>query len=434
MAYKVFVYGSRKAFPAEGLAVGTRLPFDIFVNEGNVFSKVYSCGHPFGPEERMDLVRRGVNEVYVDARDALELDRYLHRTSEEVPADPEDPVTVREYVEHKQKYYQVDRSFLVQGRRVDFGIYRLTDLRLVPVVETLDNGFGTIPGGLSAIRGDVVIRNEDIPRYQKYLDAVISEMAGAASTPSEKQKIQAVAIKEKSKTIVKDLLEDPRSGENIKKGMKIVSDLTDCILNNPDVLFDLITLSSYDQYTYTHSVNVAVLSAGIGVSMRMGRAEVQSLGAGAILHDVGKSSVPPEILNKPGRLNDAEFEIVKSHVIEGGRILEANGAISRDSLAIVLQHHERLTGSGYPNRLAGGGISTFGRICAIADCYDAITTQRTYQDAGTPYKALLLMKGDSANYDDRLLEAFIRLLGKIQAPRLVASGEVPSGARPAGFP
>jgi HD-GYP domain-containing protein (c-di-GMP phosphodiesterase class II) len=422
MAYKVFVYGSRKAFPAEGLAVGTRLPFDVFVNEGNVFTKVHSSGDLFGPGERMVLVRRGVNEVYVDARDARELELYLHRTSEEVPADPEDPVTVQEFVEHKQKYYQIDRSFLVQGRPVDFGIYRITDLRLVPVVELAGDGYGTVPGGLSAIRGDVVIRNEDIPLYQKYLDVLLSEMAGAAATPSEKQKIQAVAIKEKSKTIVKDLLEDPRSGENIKKGMKVVSDLTDCLLSNPNVLFDLITLSSYDQYTYTHSVNVSVLAAGIGVSMGMGRADVQTLAAGAILHDVGKSSVPPEILNKPGRLNEAEFEIVKTHVLEGGKILGANDELSRDSLAVVLQHHERLTGSGYPNRLAGGEITTFGRICAIADCYDAITTQRTYQDAGTPYKALLLMKGDSANYDDRLLESFIRMLGKVQAPRLVAAG------------
>ena len=421
MGYKVYVYGSRKAFPLEGLAVGTRLPFDIFVNEGNVFAKVHSSGDLFGPEERKELLLRGVKEVYVDARDARELEMYLHRTSEEVPADPEDPVTVQEYVAHKQQYYQVDRSFLIQGKRIDFGIYRLTDLRLVPVVETLENGFGTIPGGIPAVRGDIVIRNEDIPLYQKYLDAAIADMARAAATPSEKQKIQAVAIKEKSKTIVKDLLENPRSGENIKKGMKAVSEMTDCILSNPDVLFDLITLSSYDQYTYTHSVNVSVLSAGIGVTMGLGRAEVQALGAGALLHDVGKSSIPPEILNKPGRLNEAEFEIIKTHVTEGGKILEGNGALSGESLAVVLQHHERMTGSGYPRRLAGVEISPFGRICAIADCYDAITTQRTYQDAGTPYKALLMMKGDTANYDSALLETFIRMLGRVQAPRMAAS-------------
>lgn len=422
MAYKVFVYGSRKAFPAEGLAVGTRLPFDIFVNEGNVFSKAYSAGHPYGPADRMELLRRGVNEVYVDARDALELDAYLHRTSEEVPANLEDPVTVREYIEHKQQYYQVDRTFLVQGKRVEFAIYRLSDLRLVPLAEPVDNGFATIPGGLSALRGDIVIRNEDIPLYQKYLDSVIAEMASAAPTQEERQKIQAVAIKEKSKTIVKDLLEDPRSGENIKKGMAVVSDLTECILGNPNVLYDLIALNSYDQYTYTHSVNVAVLSTGIGVSCGMEKDEIQVLGVGALLHDVGKSAIPPEILNKPGRLNEREYEVMKSHVLEGIRTIESNGSVPKESRSVILQHHERISGTGYPNRLAGPQISTFGRICAIADCYDAMTTNRPYKDAGTPFQALMQMKVEKANYDVEILDNFIRMLGRTQSARVKAAG------------
>lgn len=422
MAYKVFVYGSRKAFPAEGLAVGTSLPFDVFVSEGNVFSKAYSSGHPFGPADRMDLLRRGVKEVYVDARDAPGLDAYLHRTSEEVPADHEDPVTVREYIEHKQRFFQVDRTFLLPGKRVVFGIYRLHDLRLVPVAEPLDDGFGTIPRGLSALRGDIVIRNEDIPLYQKYLDAVIEEMAGSAPTQEESHKIQAVAIKEKSKTIVKDLLEDPRSGENIKKGMRVVSDLTECILGNPNVLYDLIALNSYDQYTYTHSVNVAVLSMGIGVSCGMRKDEIQDLGVGALLHDVGKSAISPEILNKPGRLNEREYEVMKSHVLEGIRTIDSNGAIPKESRSVILQHHERISGSGYPNRLAGPQISAFGRICAIADCYDAMTTNRPYKDAGTPFQALMQMKVEKANYDVEILDNFIRMLGRTQSARVKAAG------------
>ncbi len=238
----------------------------------------------------------------------------------------------------------------------------------------------------------------------------------------EKQKVRAVAIKEKSKTIVKDLLEDPRSGENIKKGMKVVSDLTDCILNNPNVLYDLIALNSYDQYTYTHSVNVAVLSAGIGVSCGMERAEVQTLGTGALLHDVGKSSIPPEILNKPGRLNDREYEIMKTHVLEGIKTIDSNEAVPKESRVVLLQHHERITGSGYPNHLSGTDISTFGRICAIADCYDAMTTNRPYKDAGTPFQALMQMKVEKGNYDVDILDNFIRMLGKTQSARMKAVG------------
>jgi len=415
MAYKVFVYGARKAFPAEGLAVGTRLPFDVFINEGNVFTKAYSPGKEFGPEDRRDLLRRGVKEVYVDARDTLELETYLRRTAEETPADPEDPVTVREYHEHKAQYYQVDRTFLTRGARVGFGIYRLRDLRLIPVVEVMEGAAGIVPDGVSALEGDLVIRNEDIPLYKRYLDDLLDGTAGTG-TPEEKEKIRAVVIKEKSKTIVKDLLEDPRSGENIRRGMKVVSDLTESILSNRNVINDLISLSSYDQYTYTHSVNVAVLSTGIGIACGLSRADVETLGVGALLHDVGKSSLPAEILNKPGKLTDGEFEIIKRHVLEGARILRTHDSIAEVSHQVVLQHHERLSGGGYPNRLSGSDITTFGRICAIADCYDAMTTHRPYSRAGTPFNALSWMRREEKNYDGDLLATFIRMLGRIQAP------------------
>lgn len=414
--YKVFEYGGRKAFPAEGFSIGTRPPFDVFVNEGNVFRKMVVAGQLIGPEERAALRRTGASEVYVDARDTPELDLYLRRTSPETAADPGDPEVRQEYFEHKRRYYQVDRTFLLPGSRVGFGIYLLGDLRLTPLVEVMEGEPGTIPESISAAAGDVVIRNEDIPLYQRYLDALLDGDAESVPAPAEREKVRAVIIKERSKTVVKDLLEDPRSGENMKKAVGLVATLTDSILSHPDVLYDLVSLNSYDQYTYTHCVNVAVLTVGIGVASGLGRAVVGSLGVGALLHDLGKRSVPPEILNKPGRLEPGEFEIIKTHVVEGGEILRGHEAIRRESLDVVLQHHERLSGSGYPNRLAGSAVTLFGRICGIADCYDAMTTRRPYQGARTPYEALLQITKDIENYDRGVLDTFIRMLGKVGEP------------------
>jgi len=224
--------------------------------------------------------------------------------------------------------------------------------------------------------------------------------------------MQAIAIKEKSKAIVKDLLDNPRSGENIKKVVNVVTDLTECILNNREVLQDLVTLSSYDQYTYTHSVNVAVLASGIGASCGLAKDIIQVLGIGAVLHDIGKSAIPAEILNKPGRLNEREFEIMKGHVLEGFKAIESNDAVPDESRIVITQHHERLKGTGYPNGLAGEQITILGRICAVADCYDAMTTSRPYKDAGTPFQALTQMKTEKANYDPDVLDSFIRMLGK----------------------
>jgi len=410
VGYKVYVYGSRKAFPVDGLALGTRPPFDVFVLKEGLFTRVVSAGQHFGPKERSELLACGISEVFVDARDAPELEVYLNRTSEEIPAFNENPETVKEYLEHMRDYYQVERVFLSQGRQIDFGLYRLFDLRLMPVAEPIRDKLAVIPAGLQHLRGDIVIRNEDIPRYQKYIDLVTADMATA--DPRKKQKMQAIAIKEKSKAIVKDLLDDPRSGENIKKVVNVITDLTDCILSDRDVLQDLVTLSSYDQYTYTHSVNVAVLASGIGASCGLPKDTVRALGVGAVLHDVGKSAIPAGILNKPGRLNAREFEIMKGHVLEGFRTIESNDAVPEEARIVVFQHHERLGGTGYPNGLAGEQITILGRICAVADCYDAMTTSRPYKDAGTPFQALTQMKTEKASYDADVLDSFIRMLGR----------------------
>jgi len=414
--YKVYEYGGRKAFPAEGLSIGTRLPFDVFVNEGNVFRKLYDAGQLIGPEERAALRRTGATDAYVDARDSTGLDLYLQRTSCDTPADPGDPEVCQEYYEHKSRYYQVDRTFLLPGSRVEFGIYLMCDLRLTPLVEAMEGEPGSIPRGISAAAGDVVIRNEDIPLYERHLDALIGGGGESASAPAEREKIRAVAIKEKSKAIIRDLIEDPRSGENIKKAVGLATQLTDCILSSREIIHELISLNSYDLYTYTHSVNVAVLSVAIGVTHGLGRTDAESLGVGALLHDIGKGGIPTEILNKPGKLTVPEFEIVKGHVVEGARILGTHEAIPRDASEVVLQHHERLSGCGYPYGLSGSAINLYGRVCAVADCYDAMTTRRPYQEASTPYAALLQITKEGENYDRDVLETFIRMLGKVRVP------------------
>jgi HD-GYP domain-containing protein (c-di-GMP phosphodiesterase class II) len=156
---------------------------------------------------------------------------------------------------------------------------------------------------------------------------------------------------------------------------------------------------------------VAVLSTGIGISCGMGKDEVRLLGIGALLHDVGKSAIPPEILNKPGRLNEREYELMKSHVLEGVRTIDSNGAVPRESRSVILQHHERISGTGYPNRLAGP------RSPRSADLRDRGLLRRDddqppYKDAGTPFQALMQMKVEKANYDVEILDNFIRMLGR----------------------
>lgn len=334
-------------------------------------------------------------------------------------APAETRLPFRRYLELKERYHQVDRALLRAGALVDFDLYLLDERGLVRVGDAREGPYAVAPDTLAA-PGDVVIRNDDIPRYQAFIASLLPAQASRAD---EERALRALVIRENSKAIIKDLLIDPRSGERIKATMGLVNNLVDCMLERTDVLYDLIALSSYDYYTYTHSVNVAVLCVGMGIVLRFDRFAVESLGMGALLHDIGKSVVPPAVLNKPGRLTAGEYDIVKTHVLEGERILrEGHGEIPPDALRVVLEHHERLSGNGYPLRLDGARIGIGGRICAIADSYDAMTTRRPYKDAMTPYAALSELTRMASEYDRDLLTAFIRMLGGIPAAAPPAAG------------
>jgi HD-GYP domain-containing protein (c-di-GMP phosphodiesterase class II) len=141
--------------------------------------------------------------------------------------------------------------------------------------------------------------------------------------------------------------------------------------------------------------------------------ELQDLAVGTLLHDIGKSEIPKEILNKTGPLTHDEMEVMKSHVERGEKILSEKDGMTAARMLPVLLHHERINGTGYPRRLNAEQIHVHGKIAAIADCFDAMTTNRPYMRAKTAFEAIELMKGKlQGSFDEALLESFIMLLGK----------------------
>ncbi len=155
-------------------------------------------------------------------------------------------------------------------------------------------------------------------------------------------------------------------------------------------------------------------SVGLGVAVNLPRPQIELLGMGAMLHDVGKSAIPGDILNKQGKLDDMEYMIIKTHVTEGEKILRSNPDVPPQAMPAALQHHEKLSGRGYPAGLKGTEINLFGRIVAIADCYDALTTKRPYKAPMTPFYALSIIAKETGDYDQELLKVFIKMLGKIK--------------------
>ncbi len=226
---------------------------------------------------------------------------------------------------------------------------------------------------------------------------------------------------EKARVVHRQTLETAREVlDSIKKGVtfsmekveKAAENVVDSIQRNPDTLISLSQLKGYDEYTYTHSVGVSILVASLANSMGYSGELLVQAGIGGLLHDIGKMRVPESILNKPGKYNDLEFKIMKKHPEHGLDIVKDKKKFSDISRTIIIQHHERYNGRGYPYGLKDNQIAEVGLIAAVADVYDALTSNRVYRAAWPPQKALaLIFQGADEDYSRRIVELFTQHLG-----------------------
>ena len=246
-------------------------------------------------------------------------------------------------------------------------------------------------------------------KYQQYIESSLDKIIVDESI-SELSK--AEIIYDTSKNLVQEVFENPRVGENIRRSKKMVEHTINYIMRGREAFVHMLQITSFDYYTFTHSINVSTFA--IALARRLGmknQAILHELGIGALLHDIGKSRIPPRILKKRGTLSHVEYELVKKHPTWGAEILRETNLIPPKSYYAVLQHQERVDGSGYPHSLKGPQIHLYGRITAICDTFDALTTRRTYKKALDTYPALKLMKSISMEFDTEILDEFIRLMG-----------------------
>lgn len=212
---------------------------------------------------------------------------------------------------------------------------------------------------------------------------------------------------------IKDVFNLTGRGQIDQKHMAHLKDLVEETISeisiNDDVIFNMMDLKVFDDYTYYHSVNVFILSIVIGVSLGLSRSRLYDLGMGAILHDIGKVFVPKEILEKNGRLTEEEFVIMKTHSEKGWAYLREHWDISYESTLAVLTHHEKFDGTGYPFQIPNEKIPLYGRIIAVCDVYDALTSDRPYRKAMSPSEAMEYIMGGSGTYfDPNVVQVFVR--------------------------
>ncbi|RLQ96544.1 HD-GYP domain-containing protein [Falsibacillus albus] len=189
----------------------------------------------------------------------------------------------------------------------------------------------------------------------------------------------------------------------------IISNLLEEIKNNKDLLTILTDVFTYDSYIFHHSFNVTLYTLAVGMELGLTQQKLETLGLGAILHDVGKMMIPEEILLKPGKLTEFEFEKVKKHADFGFDILRQLHTVPLIVAHCAFQHHERLDGSGYPRGIKGNDMHEYAKIIAVADVFDAVTSNRVYRGAMLPHEGLeVLYAGAGTLYDTAVVDAFRR--------------------------
>ncbi|MFC4297879.1 HD-GYP domain-containing protein [Castellaniella hirudinis] len=211
---------------------------------------------------------------------------------------------------------------------------------------------------------------------------------------------------------VMGLFEEARMGRAIhpEAALPLVQEISDSIRRHPHALISAARLKTRDNYTYLHSVAVCALMTSLSSQLGLDPVRTRQAGVGGLMHDLGKAAIPLDILNKPGRLTEAEFDLVKRHPSAGAEMLRLGGADEMIQ-SIALHHHEKYDGSGYPCRLSGQAIPLLARMGAVCDVYDAVTSLRAYKPAWEPAETMRRMASWEGHFDRQVFEAFVKTVG-----------------------
>jgi HD-GYP domain-containing protein (c-di-GMP phosphodiesterase class II) len=240
--------------------------------------------------------------------------------------------------------------------------------------------------------------------------------------------IEAAALCRRSKQAVASMFNEARLGNAIdaEHCRPLVDEIARSVYRNPGALVSLARLKSADEYSYMHSVAVCALMVSLGRTLGLSEAQCREAGLAGLLHDMGKAVMPPEILNKPAKLTDEEFAVMRTHPDRGHALLVEGQGASAAVLDVCLHHHEKLDGSGYPHRLSGEAFTLVARMGAVCDVYDAITSNRPYKAGWDPAESIARMASWQGHFDPTVFSAFVRSLGIYPTGSLVrlASGRL----------
>jgi putative nucleotidyltransferase with HDIG domain len=252
------------------------------------------------------------------------------------------------------------------------------------------------------------IGKDDQKKYSEYLESNLQNiLADERIQPKEKAQI----VYGTATNMLQDVFKEPRL-KNIERSKTFAYNMIDYILKDCRAAYNLLKITSHDYYTYTHSVNVAMIGSLFAKNIGLSENDMKTFCTGMLLHDLGKTMISSDILNKKGALTDKEYEEIKKHPEMGVTVLRDSGDSFNEEYSIILQHHENCDGSGYPFGLKKNEIHFSSRIVRIIDIYDALTTKRSYSTPQRPFNSLKVIRDEMYNaVDHSMLKSFIKFLG-----------------------
>lgn len=299
----------------------------------------------------------------------------------------------------------------MKGVRANMRFFNIDSLTKGMVLARDINYFDTEKNTMSKVQHSEPLTDAIIARLKKsgvegaYI-AKVADTEKMEHTISEEVKTEAVkGIQELTKGFIGGNI----TNEQIDSVNNTAESLVTTISSNKDVMVNILDLKKYDDYTYHHSLSVSVMSMAIGMEMGLSKPLLKDLVSAALLHDIGKIAIPITIISKPSRLTSEEFEIVKRHPVTAAVSLMKRNFVSENTFRGIISHHEKWDGTGYPNGLEGEDIPIFGRILAVADVYDALTSNRPYRKPAPPNEVIEYIMGNSGtHFDVDVVSAFTR--------------------------
>jgi len=284
--------------------------------------------------------------------------------------------------------------------------------------------------GLDVASGEAAVSEfESETQVEKGLMPIANEQRQVAPVSAAQEMDRAANICRRSKQAVISMFAEARMGNTLEVGgaKLLVEEITDSVSRNPGALISLARLKTADDYTYMHSVAVCAMMVALAKQLGLDETQTRAAGLAGLLHDLGKAVMPMDVLNKPGKLTDGEFSIIKSHPVEGHKMLLGGVNVDPVAIEVCLYHHEKMDGSGYPDGLKGDQISLWARMGAVCDVYDAITSDRPYKSGWDPAESLRKMaEWTKGHFDPRVFQAFVKAMGIYPVGSLVrlSSGRI----------